>query len=157
MSSSLSGVNPRYPMPAFPRGWYSLCDSDELQSGEIKSIDALGQNFVVDPNTVRRIARLANVGPGDPVVEIGPGLGSLTLALVERDADITVVEMDRDIVPVLREVVEPHGVRVVEGDAREVDWDAVLEAHDAWSLVANLPYNVASTIVIDLLNDVPAL
>lgn len=76
---------------------------------------ALGQNFVVDPNTVRRIARLAGVGVGDPVVEIGPGLGSLTLALAELGAEITAVEMDRDLVPVLREVVEPLGVRVVEG------------------------------------------
>ena len=90
---------------------------------------ALGQNFVVDPNTVRRIARLAEIETGDPVVEIGPGLGSLTLALVELGAEVTAVEMDRDLVPVLREVVEPHGVRVVEGDAREVDWESLLGAH----------------------------
>jgi 16S rRNA (adenine1518-N6/adenine1519-N6)-dimethyltransferase len=118
---------------------------------------ALGQNFVVDPNTVRRIARLAEVGDGDPVVEIGPGLGSLTLALAELGAEVTAVEMDRDIVPVLREVVEPHGVRVIEGDAREVDWEAVLAAHDSWSLVANLPYNVATPLVLDLLRDVPRI
>jgi len=118
---------------------------------------SLGQNFVVDPNTVRRIARLAEVGAGDPVVEIGPGLGSLTLALVELGADVTAVEMDRDLVPVLREVVEPHGVRVVEGDAREVDWDVLLGDHDQWTLVANLPYNVATPLVLDLLRDVPRI
>ena len=60
---------------------------------------ALGQNFVVDPNTVRRIARLAEVGPGDHVVEIGAGLGSLTLALAETGADVTAVEVDRGLVP----------------------------------------------------------
>ena len=112
---------------------------------------ALGQNFVVDPNTVRRIARLAEVGPGDSVVEIGPGLGSLTLALVETGADIVAVERDRDLVPVLREVVEPHGVRVVEADAQELDWDAVLSGRTGWSLVANLPYNVATPLILDLL------
>jgi 16S rRNA (adenine1518-N6/adenine1519-N6)-dimethyltransferase len=118
---------------------------------------ALGQNFVVDPNTVRRIARLAGVESGDPVVEIGPGLGSLTLALLERGADVTAVEMDRDLVPVLREVVEPQGARVIEGDAREVDWDTLLAAHPRWTLVANLPYNVATPLVLDLLRDVPRI
>ena len=63
---------------------------------------ALGQNFVVDPNTVRRIARLAGVGPGDRVVEIGAGLGSLTLALPETGAAVTAVEIDRHLLPVLR-------------------------------------------------------
>lgn len=118
---------------------------------------ALGQNFVVDPNTVRRIARLAGVGAGDPVVEIGPGLGSLTLALVELGAEVTAVEMDRDLVPVLREVVESHGVRVVEGDARHVDWDTLLAPHPRWTLVANLPYNVATPLVLDLLRAVPEI
>ena len=57
----------------------------------------LGQNFVGDPNTVRRIARLADVGPGDRVLEIGPGLGSLTLALAETGAEVTALEIDRGI------------------------------------------------------------
>ena len=73
---------------------------------------ALGQNFVVDANTVRRIARLAEVGPNDLVLEIGAGLGSLTLALVETGAEIVAIEVDRYIEPVLRTVVEPLGVRV---------------------------------------------
>ena len=87
---------------------------------------ALGQNFVADPNTVRRIARLAHIVPGDRVVEIGPGLGSLTLALVEAGAEVTAVEVDRHLLPALRSVVEPHGVRVVQGDALFLDWDDVL-------------------------------
>ncbi len=115
---------------------------------------ALGQNFVVDPNTVRRIARLADVGAGDAVVEIGAGLGSLTLALVATGAHITAVEMDRHLLPALREVVEPSGVRVVAGDAMRMDWDDVLQSHPTWVLVANLPYNVATPLVLDLLDTV---
>jgi 16S rRNA (adenine1518-N6/adenine1519-N6)-dimethyltransferase len=118
---------------------------------------ALGQNFVVDPNTVRRIARLAAVGKGDRVVEIGAGLGSLTLALAETGASVTAVEMDRYLLPVLREVVEPVGVQVVEGDATTLDWSEVLAAADRWVLVANLPYNVATPLVLDLLDDVPVI
>jgi 16S rRNA (adenine1518-N6/adenine1519-N6)-dimethyltransferase len=118
---------------------------------------ALGQNFVVDPNTVRRIARLAGVGDGDHVVEIGAGLGSLTLALAETGAAVTAVEVDRYLLPVLREVVEPVGVTVVAGDALTLDWDEVLAAAGRWVLVANLPYNVATPLVLDLLDGVPAI
>lgn len=117
---------------------------------------ALGQNFVVDPNTVRRIARLAGVGPGDRVIEIGAGLGSLTLALVETGAAVTAVEIDRHLAPLLRETVEGHGVTVVEADAMTLDWPALL-GDDEWVLVANLPYNVATPLVADLLDDVPAI
>lgn len=118
---------------------------------------ALGQNFVADPNTVRRIARLAAVGPGDRVVEIGAGLGSLTLALAETGASVTAVELDRYLLPVLRSVVEPSGVRVVEGDALALDWASVLSHGSGWVLVANLPYNVATPLVLDLLDDVPQI
>jgi 16S rRNA (adenine1518-N6/adenine1519-N6)-dimethyltransferase len=118
---------------------------------------ALGQNFVADPNTVRRIARLAGVGPGDDVLEIGAGLGSLTLALAETGAAVTALEVDRHLVPVLRSVVEPEGVRVVEADALRVDWSAVLGDRPHWSLVANLPYNVATPLVLGLLDDVPRI
>jgi 16S rRNA (adenine1518-N6/adenine1519-N6)-dimethyltransferase len=121
---------------------------------------ALGQNFVADPNTVRRIARLAGVGAGDRVVEIGPGLGSLTLALVETGAEVTAVEVDRHLLPALREVVEPHGARVVHGDALRLDWHELLGPPDPdspWTLVANLPYNLATPLVLDLLAGVPAI
>jgi len=118
---------------------------------------ALGQNFVADPNTVRRIVRLAGVREGDPVVEIGPGVGSLTIALCEVGAEVLAVELDRHLLPVLAEVVEPLGVTVVHGDALEVDWPVLLAAHDHWTMVANLPYNVATTIVLQLLDDAPAI
>jgi len=119
---------------------------------------ALGQNLVVDPNTVRRVARLAGVGPGDRVVEVGAGLGSLTLALAETGASVTAVEVDRGLVPVLRSVVEPVGATVVEGDALGLDWAALLgSGPGGWALVANLPYNVATPLIADLLDGVPGI
>lgn len=121
---------------------------------------ALGQNFVADANTVRRIARLARVGEGDRVIEIGAGLGSLTLALRETGAAVTAVEIDRHLVPILREVTEPRGATVVQGDAMTLDWDGLLGPVDAarpWTLVANLPYNIATPLVLDLLAGVPQI
>jgi 16S rRNA (adenine1518-N6/adenine1519-N6)-dimethyltransferase len=128
-----------------------------LEAHGLGASRALGQNFVVDPNTVRRIARLAGVGPGTPVLEIGPGLGSLTLALVEAGASVTAVEMDRHLIPVLTEVVEGLDVHIVHADAMQADWGQVLAGHDRWSLVANLPYNVATPLVLDLLAGVPQI
>jgi 16S rRNA (adenine1518-N6/adenine1519-N6)-dimethyltransferase len=120
---------------------------------------ALGQNFVTDPNTVRRIARLAGVGPGDRVVEVGAGLGSLTLALAETGASVTAVERDRALVALLREVLAEKApaaaVRVVEADAMDLDWQALLDPGSAWVLVANLPYNIATPVVATLLDTVP--
>lgn len=118
---------------------------------------ALGQNFVADANTVRRIARLAGVGAGDHVVEVGAGLGSLTLALLETGATVTAVELDAHLVPILRDVVEPQGATVVEADAMALDWDRLLSGHPSWVLVANLPYNIATPLVLDLLATVPAI
>jgi len=128
-----------------------------LRAHGIAPSRALGQNFVADPNTVRRIARVAELAPGQPVIEIGPGLGSLTVALVEAGARVTALELDRHLVPILRENVEPLGVTVLEGDALTADWPAILTGHDEWALVANLPYNVATPLVLDLLDDVPAI
>jgi 16S rRNA (adenine1518-N6/adenine1519-N6)-dimethyltransferase len=151
-------------------GIHELLDANDLHPSR-----ALGQNFVADGNTVRKIAHLAGVGPGSRVVEIGAGLGSLTLALAETGAEVTAVEIDRRIVPVLRAQVEPVGVRVVEADALKVDWRELLtdgagvgdgdgddagvgdgdDAGRTWSLVANLPYNVAIPLVVRVLEEAP--
>ncbi len=134
---------------------------------------SLGQNFVIDANTVRRIARLAGVGPCDRVVEIGAGLGSLTLALAETGAEVVAVETDARLVPLLREVVgsaatgrepnsadpgeaAPSRVQIVHADARHMDWNALLPG-DGWHLVANLPYNIATSLVLTVLDDVSAV
>ena len=120
----------------------------------------LGQNFVADPNTVRRIAELADVGPGDAVVEVGAGLGSLTLALAETGAEVTAVEIDPGLAATLRDVVaDAPRVEVVEADAMSLDWDELLSAAGErdWTLVANLPYNVGTPLVCDLLDQVPSI
>ncbi len=129
-----------------------------LESASLAPRRDLGQNFVADPNTVRRIAELARVNPGDHVIEIGAGLGSLTLALADTGADITAIEVDRGVVPILRDVVaDRSNVHVVEADAMQLDWSALLAGHQNWVLVANLPYNVATPLICDLLDQVPAV
>jgi 16S rRNA (adenine1518-N6/adenine1519-N6)-dimethyltransferase len=125
-----------------------------LNAHGLKPSRALGQNFVVDPNTVRRIARLAGVGPGDQVLEIGAGLGSLTLALAETGATVHAVEVDRYLLEPLREVVEPHGVSVHHADALHANYDEILSGEPA-VVVANLPYNVATPVVLHLLETQP--
>lgn len=123
---------------------------------------SLGQNFVVDPNTVERIARLAGVGPGDNVLEIGAGLGSLTVALACTGAHVTALEIDEHLVGPLKDNVrgmcaEPDAVRIVCADARRADWDGLLGGRGPWTLVANLPYNIATPLVADLLDTRPEI
>lgn len=117
---------------------------------------ALGQHFLADPNTARRVARLAGVGPGDRVLEIGPGLGSLTLALLESGARVVALEMDRHLAPVLEHVLsEADGdARVVVDDALHTDYRALL-GDGRWRCVSNLPYNVATPVVMTLLEHAP--
>lgn len=119
---------------------------------------ARGQNFVVDPNTVRRIARIAGVGPGDHVVEVGAGLGALTLALAETGARVTAIEVDDGLVRALREVLADRpGVELVHADATALDWGRIAPADGRAVLVSNLPYNVATPLVADLLDGAPGI
>ena len=102
---------------------------------------------------------MAGVVPGDHALEIGPGLGSLTLALAELGARVTAVEVDRHLVPVLRSVVaevEPP-VDVVCADALEVDLAELLAGSPSWRLAANLPYNVGTTILLRILEEAPSV
>jgi len=118
---------------------------------------ALGQHFVVDPNTIDRIVRVSGVTATDRVVEVGPGLGALTVGLAQTGAQVTVVEIDGDLVPILQEQTRDLGVRVVHQDAMQVDWDALLGDHHGWHLIANLPYNVGTPLLLDLLDTAPQI
>jgi 16S rRNA (adenine1518-N6/adenine1519-N6)-dimethyltransferase len=116
-----------------------------------------GQNFVVDPNTVRRIVAAAGVGPDDTVLEIGPGLGSLTIPLAEAAARVVAIEIDAGLVRVLEEMfADDDRVSVVHADALRTDLAAAVDGGPA-KLVANLPYNVATPIVMTALEAGPAI
>lgn len=132
-----------------------------LAAHDLRPNRALGQNFLADPNTARRIVRLAGVGPGDRVLEVGPGVGSLTVALAEAvspDGEVLALELDRHLLPVLNEVVaDVPQVRVVQGDALTVDYGGLLGDARPWTMVSNLPYNVATPLMARLLDDVSAL
>lgn len=109
-----------------------------------------GQNFVTDPNTVARIVRNAGVHPGDLVVEVGPGLGSLTLALLHADAEVIAVELDHGLAKAVTELTQGAPIEVVCADATKVDWAEITKGRPA-KMVANLPYNVATPIVMQAL------
>ena len=119
-----------------------------------------GQNFVVDANTVRRIVRLAGVGAQDHVIEVGPGLGSLTLALLEQAGHVTAVEIDPRLAAALPDTVREHApgvadrLTVVQRDALHL---TEIDGPPPTALVANLPYNVSVPVVLTLLERFPSL
>ncbi|GAA3942716.1 16S rRNA (adenine(1518)-N(6)/adenine(1519)-N(6))-dimethyltransferase RsmA [Microbacterium soli] len=118
----------------------------------------LGQNFVVDANTVRKIVQAADVRAGERVVEIGPGLGSLTLAILEAAAAVTAVEIDHRLAARLARTAAERGAP--DGALTVVDADALRITElpgDPTVLVANLPYNVSVPVLLHLLETFPRL
>ncbi|WP_375383744.1 16S rRNA (adenine(1518)-N(6)/adenine(1519)-N(6))-dimethyltransferase RsmA [uncultured Microbacterium sp.] len=118
----------------------------------------LGQNFVVDANTVRRIVAVARVKVGERVVEVGPGLGSLTLAILETGASVTAVEIDHRLAARLLETAAAHGVD--SGALEVVDADALRITAlpgEPTVLVANLPYNVSVPVLLHFLEHFESL
>ncbi|MFG3285111.1 16S rRNA (adenine(1518)-N(6)/adenine(1519)-N(6))-dimethyltransferase RsmA [Streptomyces sp. NPDC048111] len=119
-----------------------------------------GQNFVIDANTVRRIVRTAEVRPDDVVVEVGPGLGSLTLALLEAAERVVAVEIDDTLAAALPATIEArmparaHRFSLVHSDAMLVQ---DLPGPPPTALVANLPYNVAVPVLLHMLDRFPSI
>jgi 16S rRNA (adenine1518-N6/adenine1519-N6)-dimethyltransferase len=116
-----------------------------------------GQNFLTDRHHLMRVVETAGIGPDDAVFEIGPGVGTLTVELAQRARRIVSVELDRGVVPVLRDVVSayPH-VTVVEADALRLDLSVVLPetlGPPPYKVAANIPYNITSPLLVRLLEN----
>lgn len=124
---------------------------------DLRPTKKLGQNFVIDPNTIRKIVSTAGLGPKDKVVEIGPGLGSLTLGLLEKVNQLAVVEFDSRLAERLKQTLDQralgHSTHIIDADAMTVT--ELPFAPDA--LVANLPYNISVPVLLQFLESFPSL
>ncbi|MGC0142796.1 16S rRNA (adenine(1518)-N(6)/adenine(1519)-N(6))-dimethyltransferase RsmA [Pseudactinotalea sp. Z1732] len=132
---------------------------DLVQRLGVRPTKALGQNFVTDPGTVRRIVRAAAVTPGEVVVEVGPGLGSLTLGLLDAGARVIAVEVDPVLAGALPETVAVQAPGS-GADLTVLTMDALDPAElpaDPVKLVSNLPYNVAVPVLLTFLERFPSL
>ena len=122
---------------------------------------SLGQNFVIDTNTIHKIIREAKIENGEQILEIGPGLGSLTAEL-SLNADVTAIELDQYLIPPLEEVIAQYGnaenVEIIHGNAMEISWEEFFtERLGNWKMIANLPYNIATPLLIELLENAPQI
>jgi 16S rRNA (adenine1518-N6/adenine1519-N6)-dimethyltransferase len=121
---------------------------DSLEAHGLLAKKSFGQHFLLDLNITRKIARLAGPLDGQTVIEVGPGPGGLTRALLEAGARVIAVEMDPRFLPILEELREASGgaLTIVQGDALKAD-EATL-APDGAHVVSNLPYNVGTALLI---------
>lgn len=116
---------------------------------------SLGQNFLIDGNIVRKIVEKANIGPEDYVLEIGPGIGTLTEELALKAKKVVAIELDKDLLPILDETLSQYeNVEIIHGDVLKVDLKKIIEEkldNKRVKLVANLPYYVTTPIITKLL------
>lgn len=128
-----------------------------IREYEFRFKKRFGQNFLRDPRMLSRIVDAAELKEGDYVMEIGPGLGGLTLILAERCQEVLAIEIDRDLVSILREQALPRNIRLVEGDALKLEWRCLL-TENGWNeqpvkLVANLPYYLTTPLIMKALEE----
>jgi 16S rRNA (adenine1518-N6/adenine1519-N6)-dimethyltransferase len=121
-----------------------------LKRHNIRAKHSWGQNFLSDPEVLRLIARAAALTPDETVLEIGPGLGHLTRALLDEGAKVVAVERDRDMVKALGDIEDPR-LKVVEANAAHVTFAEVAEVPDV-TVVGNLPYHLTSPILFEILD-----
>ncbi len=132
-----------------------------MEQHDLRPSKSLGQNFVVDPNTILKIIRAANIGKDEQILEIGPGLGSLTSQL-STTSKVVAIELDRYLIPALEEVLSKYGerenVEIVQEDAMKVNWRKFFDQRQGyWKMVSNLPYNISTPLLINLLENAPEL
>ncbi|MDI3341917.1 MAG: 16S rRNA (adenine(1518)-N(6)/adenine(1519)-N(6))-dimethyltransferase RsmA [Sphaerobacter sp.] len=123
---------------------------DRLAELGVQPSKARGQNFLHDANVVARIARAADLGPSDLVVEVGPGLGILTRELARLAGEVIAIEVDPHLADYLRRSLDADNVRIIEADALQVDLDALV-GDRPYQVVANLPYSIAAAVLERLL------
>jgi 16S rRNA (adenine1518-N6/adenine1519-N6)-dimethyltransferase len=122
--------------------------SDLLDRHGVAPAHRLGQHFLADANITRKIVAAAGIGPGDHVVEVGAGTGTLTVAMADAGATVVAYEIDERLRPVLEEVTRGLDVSLRFQDITDVDLGSAL-GPERWKLVANLPYNVGTPLVLD--------
>ena len=118
---------------------------------DIKMSKKLGQNFLIKRGIVDEIVHAAELTPGEPVLEVGPGIGTLTQGLAQSGADVTAIELDRRLLEVLDTTLASYdNVRIVHGDVLKLDVPAIMN-HKPFKVVANLPYYITTPIIMSLL------
>ena len=132
-----------------------------MEQHDLKPSKSLGQNFVVDPNTILKIIRAANIEKHQQILEIGPGLGSLTSQL-STASKVVAIELDRYLIPALEEVLihfgERENVEIIHQNAMKIDWKEFFSHRQGiWKMVANLPYNIATPLLVTLLENAPEI
>ncbi len=127
-----------------------------LEEHGLRPRKALGQHFLADPNLVDKIIRSAGIDASTKVVEIGAGTGTLTAALAERAGQVVAYEVDALLRPVLHSVLAGTSVELRFQDALDIDWSADLDGQ-GWVMVANLPYNVGTLVLLEALRHASAV
>lgn len=118
---------------------------------DIKMSKKLGQNFLIKRGIVDEIVHAAELTPGEPVLEVGPGIGTLTQGLAQSGADVTAIELDRRLLEVLDTTLASYdNVRIVHGDVLKLDVPTIMN-HKPFKMVANLPYYITTPIIMSLL------
>ena len=127
---------------------------DLVKKYNFKFSKSLGQNFLIDDSVLTNIVEGAEVNDKDYVIEIGPGVGTLTAKLLLKAKKVTSIELDNDLIPILQEELGQYeNFNLIHNDALKVDFNALMEGEESVKLVANLPYYVTTPIIVKLLKD----
>lgn len=125
-------------------------NSLKKQKNAVRANKNLGQHFLTDTGIIARIVDAIDPDEGQQLLEIGPGLGAITLPVLERSKKLTAIELDRRVIPILQEKSQPLGeLTIVEQDVLDVDYDQLL-ANGEWCVFGNLPYNISTPILFTL-------
>ena len=120
-----------------------------MRKHNISPKKSLGQNFLIDSNILDKIVAAGELSKADHVVEIGPGLGSLTQKLASLVGKLTVIEKDRQLIPVLQEVLYHYAnISYIDGDVLKIDWNDLIETDSRIKVIANLPYYITTPIIM---------